>query len=179
LILLDDNYGLDYARGTATRHLKGEYCVFFDNDLLAPDLNPDWLTQELELFKKYPEFGAIALRPQVIVGVNEAEIFNATDAEIAPNQHCGATFLMFKTDLIKEVGWANEFTNRVSDWRLGDLLKAKNLKMGWTRNLYCYHMYQDDNWGYPQEVRHFHHPIYPPPSSYERKVNPQTLKPID
>lgn len=178
LILLDRNYGLEHARNTALRHIHSEYCVFFDNDLLCPDLEPDWLSQELALIKKYPEFGCLALRPQVIVGVNEAEIFK-DGKEVAENNHVGATFMMFRTDLLKEVKWNDDFTNRVADWRMGDLLKAKGLKMGWTRDIYCQHTW-GKNWSYPENVEHFHRPIFPPPENYDniKKVNPITLQPL-
>lgn len=176
LILLDKNYGLEYARNTALRHVHSDYCVFFDNDLLAPKLEPDWLSQEIGLMKKHPEFGCIALRPQIIVGVNEAEIF-AQEGEVVPNNHVGATFMMFPTSLLKEVKWEDTFTNRVADWRLGDLLKEKGLKMGWARNICCYHMYEK-NWGYDEKTPHFHRVIHPPSEAYDREVDMQTMEPL-
>jgi len=175
LILLDRNYGLEYARNTALRHIHSEYCVFFDNDLLVPDLEPDWLSRQLELMKKYPEYGCIALRPQILIGADNNK-FN-TDSEVVENNHVGATFMMFKTEYLKEVGWADEFTNRVADWRLGDILKEKGLKMGWAKDIYCYHMF-GKNWSYPEGVKHFHREIWPPVENYDNiKVDELTLKP--
>ena len=174
LILLDRNYGLEYARNTALRHLHSDYCVFFDNDLLCPKLEPDWLSQELNLMKKYPEFGCIALRPQVLVGAVEQD----ASGEIITNNHVGATFMMFPTNLLKEVGWNNQFTNRVADWRLGDILKVKELKMGWTRDIRCYHIF-GKNWSYAEGIPHFHREIWPPAEYYDNiKVNEDTLEPI-
>ena len=176
LILLDRNYGLEYARNTALRHIHSSYCVFFDNDLLCPDLKPDWLTQELNLIQKYPEYGCIALRPQIAVGADNSK-FN-TDKEIVENNHVGATFMMFKTSLLSEVKWDDTFTNRVADWRLGDLFKEKGIKMGWTRDIYCYHMF-GKNWSYPDNIQHFHREIWPPAEHYDQiKVDPLTLKPL-
>lgn len=176
LILLDRNYGLEYARNTALRHIHSEYCVFFDNDLLVPELEPDWLSRQLELMKKYPEYGCIALRPQIAVGADNSK-FN-TDKEVVENNHVGATFMMFKTEYLKEVGWADEFTNRVADWRLGDILKAKGLKMGWARDIYCHHMF-GKNWSYPQGVKHFHREMWPLAEHYDSiQVDPETLKPL-
>jgi len=176
LILLDRNYGLEYARNTALRHIHSDYCVFFDNDLLVPDLEPDWLAQELKLIKDNPEFGCVALRPQVLVGADNNKF--QTDKEIVENNHVGATFMMLPTELLKEIGWANEFTNRMADHRLGSILKERNLKMGWCRNIFCYHLF-GKNWNYPEEVKHFHREIWPPSEYYDSiKVDEKTLQPL-
>ena len=174
LILLDRNYGLEYARNTALRHIHSKYCVFFDNDLLCPNLTPDWLERQLELMKRHPEYGAIALRPQILVGAVEKD----TSQEVIENNHCGATFLMFPTVLLKEIKWDDQFTNRVADWRYGDLLKAKNLKVGWARDIRCQHIW-GKNWSYPEGVEHFHNPIWPPAEHYDNiKCDPDTFQPI-
>jgi len=172
LILLDRNYGLEFARNIALKLTHSEYCVFFDNDLLCPDLTPDWLSQQLALIKRYPEFDVIALRPQIAVGADNSK-FN-TDKEVVENNHVGATFMMFKTAKLKEVGWDNEFSNRAADLRL----EQKGLKMGWARDIYCQHIW-GKNWSYPEAVEHFHREIYPPPEHYDNiKVDPKTLKPL-
>jgi glycosyltransferase involved in cell wall biosynthesis len=175
IILLDKNYGLEYARNTALRHIHSPYCVFFDNDLLVPNLEPDWLSQQIALIKKYPEYGCIALRPQVLVGAVEQN----PDTEVIENNHVGATFMMFPTVLIKGIGWDDSFTNRVADWRLGDLFKEKGLKMGWARDIRCYHIF-GKNWSYPEGVSHFHREIWPPAEHYDNvKVDPDTLRPLN
>jgi len=174
LLLLDKNYGLEYARNTALRHLHSDYCVFFDNDLLVPNLEPDWLSQLLILMKEHPEYGCIALRPQVLVGAVEKD----TSEEVIENNHVGATFMMFPTTLLKTIGWDDSFTNRVADWRLGDILKEKGLKMGWARDIRCYHIF-GKNWSYPEDVKHFHREIWPPAEHYDNvKVDPDTFEPI-
>lgn len=176
LILLDRNYGLEYARNTALRHLHSQYCVFFDNDLLVPDLEPDWLNRQIALMEKYPQFGCVALRPQVAVGARN-DLWDTSD-EIVENNHVGATFMMFKTQLLKEIKWDDTFTNRVADWRLGDILKEKGLKMGWAKNIRCWHIF-GKNWSYPQGVEHFHREIWPPPEFYDNiKVDPKTFQPL-
>jgi len=176
LIILDRNYGLEYARNTALRHIHSKYCVFFDNDLLAPRLEPDWLSQQIVLMEKYPEYGCLALRPQVLVGA--VEHLEEANEDVIPNNHVGATFMMFPTVLLKEVGWSEDFTNRVADWRLGDILKEKSLKMGWCRNIRCYHIF-GKNWSYPEGVEHFHREIWPPAENYDNiKVDPDTLIPL-
>lgn len=176
LILLDRNYGLEYARNTALRHLHGEYVVYFDNDLLVPLLEPDWLGQHLALSRSHPEFGCIALRPQILVGPSN-DIWD-TEEEVVENNHVGATFMMFKRELIDEIRWDDKFTSRMADWRLGDLLKEKGLKMGWTKDIFCNHIF-GKNWGYPEEVEHFHREIWPPVETYDDiQVDPKTLVPI-
>lgn len=177
LILLDRNYGLEYARNTALRHIHSPECVFFDNDLICPDLSPDWLAQELELKRRHPEYGCIALRPQILIGADNNK-FNVPD-EIVENNHVGATFMMFDTKILSELGWDDIFTNRVADWRLGDLLKDRGLKMGWCKDLFCYHIF-GKNWSYPDDVEHFHREVWPPVECFDNiEVDHKTLRPIN
>lgn len=177
LILLDRNYGLEYARNTALRHLHGEYVVYFDNDLLVPQLEPDWLSSQLDIARRNPAFGCIALRPQILVGPPN-DLWD-TEEEVVEFRHVGATFMMFKRELIDEVRWDDKFTSRMADWRLGDLLKEKGLKMGWAKDIFCHHVF-GKNWSYPEEVEHFHREIWPPAESYDNiEVDPLTLVPVE
>ena len=171
LILLERNYGLEHARAIALTHIQSEYHVYFDNDLVCPQLEPDWLSQEIIMMKKYPEFGALAMRPQVLVGTSLKE-----GSEIAENNHVGATFLIMRTELMKEVGWRTNFTNRHADHYFGGKFAARGLKSGWITNMWCYHFFHE-NWGYDKDVKHYHRDIWPPSEYYDKLVDPYTLIP--
>jgi len=121
---------------------------------------------------KYSDYGAIAMRPQLLVGASLPD----GDSEIVQNNHVGATFLMMRTDLMKEVGWRTSFTSRVSDHYFGGEFAARNFKSGWIRDMYCYHFFHE-NWGYDDKTLHYHREVWPPAESYDRLVDPNTLEP--
>ena len=135
----------------------------------------DWLATEIEMMDKYPEYGAMAMHPQLLVG---AAINMEGDNEIAENNHVGATFLIMRTDLMKEVGWRTNFTNRVADHYFGGKFIAKGFKSGWIKKLWCYHFFHKD-WGYEKGEDHYHRDLWPPSEYYDRLVDPLTLEPKD
>jgi len=174
LVLLEKNYGLEHARAIALTHVHSNYHVYFDNDLVcpAPREGMDWLGTEIGFMEKYQEYGAMAMHPQLLVGASID--LSDTAPEVIQNNHVGATFLIMRTDLMKEVGWRTEFTNRVADWYFGDKFRSKGFKSGWIRDLWCYHFFQKD-WGY-KNVDHFHRDVWPPSEFYDRLVDPYTLE---
>jgi glycosyltransferase involved in cell wall biosynthesis len=193
LVLLEKNYGLEHARAIALAHVSSKYHVYFDNDLVCPaplgiktkmnidneelvlSEKKDWLEIEIDMMEKYPDYGALAMHPQLLVGASID--LSPSAPEVIQNNHVGATFLIMRTDLMKEVGWRTSFTNRVADWYFGDKFKAKGFKSGWIRDLWCYHFFQKD-WGY-KNVDHFHREVWPPSEYYDRLVDPYTLEPKD
>ncbi len=176
LILLGRNYGLEHARQIALTHVQSKYHVYFDNDLVCPDLEPDWLSQEIAMMEKYPDYGAMAMHPQLLVGA--AIDLSPTAPEIIENNHVGATFLIMRTELMKEAGWRTTFTNRVADWYYAGKFHEKGFKSGWIRDLWCYHFFHK-NWGYQENEDHFHRVIWPTSDYFDRLVEPKTLVPMD
>jgi len=177
IIFLKRNYGLEHARAMALVHVQSRYHVYFDNDLVCPLSEPDWLARQIVLMDKHLDFGAMAMRPQVLVGtkINEED-----ECEIVANNHVGATFLIMRTDLMKEIGWRTTFTNRHADpWfaqnfrRLAGEGKGKS---GWVKDMWCYHFFHE-NWGYSKDQPHYHRDVWPTSEHYDRTVDPITLVP--
>jgi GT2 family glycosyltransferase len=177
--LLDKNYGLQAAKNIGMEYVTSKYFVNTDNDCLCPKLNPDWITQLYNLMQSFPDFAAIALRPQTLVGVGP--IFKDAP-EVVSNNVAGGSFRMMRTDLVKKVGgWTDDFENRQEEWNICTKLKNEGYKVGYARDIFCYHMFGTaagglGNWGYAKEINHYHNPkseIYARDSEY----NPETCEP--
>lgn len=56
LVLLDKNYGLEYAKHRAMSFIDSRLFVSTDNDILAYKYEPDWLSQLVDLADRFPEY---------------------------------------------------------------------------------------------------------------------------
>lgn len=145
LILLDENYGLEKAKNIGLQFVKSQRFVDTDNDIIAPRVKPDWLTQLHGLMDEHEEFGAIALRPQILMGVGP--IFK-NGGKVVENNVCGGSLRMMRKDLVK--GWDDIVRNEgrgQEEFDICNKIKSKGFKVGYAKNLWCYHIF-GDNWGY-------------------------------
>jgi GT2 family glycosyltransferase len=157
LICSNENLGLQRAKNVAFEHVTSPLFVDTDNDCLCPDLEPSWL-QKLETYMdKYKDFGAIALRPQVLVGVGP--IFKDAK-EIVENNVVGGSLRIMRRFLVQRVGgWSDDFENRQEEWNICGKIKKEGYKVGYTRDIFTYHMFgEPGTWGYEKGVEHYHNP---------------------
>ena len=176
VILLPKNEGLEKAKMIGMDYVTTDYFVNTDNDILCPLLEPDWLAELKFLMEFHTEFAAIAMRPQILVGVGP--IF-AGAKEVVANNVCGGSLRIMKTSLVKEVGgWRTEgFDNRNEEWHICNKLRAKGWKVGYARDLFCYHLFgAGENWGYPANVEHYHNPSSKQ-FAVDTEYNPITMEP--
>jgi len=61
---LDENLGLPEALNAGMKHVKSEYFITTQDDLIPPELKPCWLERMLHLAKKHPNYGGIFMRIQ-------------------------------------------------------------------------------------------------------------------
>ena len=163
LKLLNKNIGLQAAKNIGLEHVESKYFVDTDNDCLCPSLEPDWLEQLVGLIDVRNNFGAISLRPQVLVGVGP--IFKQAE-EVVENNVAGGSFRIMRTDVVKTLGgWRSDFENRSEEWEISGKLKKAGYKVGYSRDIFTYHMFGEfedkkklgyNNWGYPKDVKHYH-----------------------
>ncbi|MBW1784711.1 MAG: hypothetical protein JRL30_28695 [Deltaproteobacteria bacterium] len=147
-IRLSENRGLEVAKNIGLEKVKSEKFIDTDNDILVPKLDPCWLDQLNALMTMQPEFAAVALRPQILVGVGP--IFNSLQ-NIVENNVVGGSMRMMNTKAVRDAGgWSDVLMeNRKEEWEICGKLKAKGFKVGFARELFCYHMFgEDHNWGY-------------------------------
>lgn len=153
IVNMGSNMGLEKALSAGLNFVDSEYFVTVDNDCLCPDLFPCWLERLESIMNFNPVYDAIALRPQVLIGVGT--IFNTTDL-VVKNNVCGGSFRIMRTKNVKKVGgWTDKFENDGRGNEEHDIcskLRGARGKVGYTRKLFCYHMFGNEGtWGYDKK----------------------------
>ena len=182
LILLEENYGIHMAKNYGLALVRSEpYYIDTDNDLLCAKLEPDWISKLVDLMDRYPKFGAIACRPQVLVGRGGNE-FDVPD-EVVKFNHIGAHLRIMRTEIVQKVGgWEKNWTaNRNhEDTFISTALQNVGYQVGYAKDVRCWHVFQP-NWGYkdiPPE-KHGHRPMWPPSEHWDSiidKFDPETFR---
>lgn len=171
LILLDRNYGLEYAKNTGMRFVSSEpYFVNTDNDLIieSPTDEGDWLHKLVKLMDEHPDFGAIAARPQCLLGV--PDIFKdedhakhlTDDGQVGffygGDGPCGGVYRIMRTEAVKKTNWRDDDSSnsRSEEWRICGELNRQGFKVGYARYVRAYHLFGEGNWGYKKDQPHYH-----------------------
>ena len=174
LILLEENYGIHMAKNYGLSLVRSEpYYIDTDNDLLCPDLRPDWITQLSTLMDKLPNYGAIACRPQVLVGRGGDEFKDVVG--VKEFNHIGAHLRIMRTKAVREVGgWEKTWSaNRNhEDKFIATALQNKGLKVGYAKDIRCWHIF-GENWGYKSIKReeHGHNEMWPPSEHWDTIID--------
>jgi GT2 family glycosyltransferase len=110
--------------------------VFCDDDVLCPDLEPDWLAQGLTAMGQHQSLAMLALRhPGAKVKVYHQ------DTEVAFCKSLGATFLFCRRQFIERNPLPHERGGKA--WPLEPRCKAARAS-GWDigvlKNVFCYHI---------------------------------------
>ena len=175
LILLSENLGLEHARNLLLPLVKSKYVVFTDSDIMPQNSDPDWLSQLIELFERHPEYGAIALRPQAMVASGNPfreydkmkDTEKSKEFEVVPFTAAGYCRISLAEDIKKMGGWRNEFVNKGlghEENYLKDQMKAMDKKVGYSRDIRCWHFFGDHGtWGYHKDLFAGHRDIWPRP----------------
>lgn len=174
LILLEENYGIHMAKNYGLSLVRSTpYYIDTDNDLLCADLKPDWIQQLVTLMDKHPEYGAIACRPQVLVGRGGNEFDNVE--EVKEFNHVGAHLRIMRTEAVKKSGgWEKnwEANRNHEDSFIAAALLSEGYKVGYAKNIRCWHQF-GVNWNYgniPIQV-HGHRDMWPPPEHWDTIIN--------
>jgi len=153
VIFNDKNVGLENAWNQGLELVESPLFVTTDNDCIAPDLDPCWLERLVDLMNNHIEFAAIALRPQVLIGVGN--IFSE-DVEVVENNVCGGSYRIMDLDRVKEVGgWTDKFENNGRGNEEHDVcgkLRNNGYKVGYAKEIFTYHQFGEDNWGYDESI---------------------------
>lgn len=170
LVLLDKNYGLEYAKNLGMNFVESDLFVSTDNDILA---SYGWLTKLQDLMNKYPEYGAIACRPPVLVGTGD--IFGKNPPEVLEFSHVPGYLRLMRTQLTRETGaWNDKRPLRGhEEYWISEKLHNMGWKTGWASYVPCYHLFGDKgDWGYTgmQAEQHGHNPVGGLPRDNEEEV---------
>jgi GT2 family glycosyltransferase len=176
-VKLEENKGLEYAKNIGMQFVDSELFVSTDNDILPYRYSPDWLSQLIDLMTKHPEYGAISLRPQILVGTGN--IFqNHEEEDILEFTHVPGYLRIMRTDLVNKLGaWGDKRPLRGhEEYWISERMRDMGYKVGWAVNVKCWHYFGDQNWGYGdmKVEEHGHTPVSGLPKDdlleIERKV---------
>jgi glycosyltransferase involved in cell wall biosynthesis len=169
---LEDNHGVHWGHNTLLNMVTSEpYYISADNDLIpaSPVDGVDWLARLIHLAQRFPEYGAIACRPHVLIGEG-GNLFNGAP-EIKERGHVGAHLRIMQTQAVRDTGgWQREkrpSRNHEERWICGKLREA-GFVVGYSRDIRCIHLFGDDTlgedpWGYTHGTYHEgHREIWPP-----------------
>jgi GT2 family glycosyltransferase len=172
-VKLDKNYGLEYAKHLGMQFVTSRYFISTDNDILIYKYeNPDWLGRLVNLMDTNAVYGALACRPQILVGTGNL-FAGKEDQEIVEFWRCPGYMRIMRTDWVKGVGgWKDERPLRGhEEYWIGEQFAKQGYKMGWANHVQCWHLFgkeDTDAWGYPKEMtsqEHGHNPVYPMPQN--------------
>jgi len=155
-VKLDSNHGLEYAKNLGMQFVESPMFISTDNDILPYYYeNPDWIKRLIDLMNMYPDYGAIALRPQVLVGTGN--IFDKVVSDITPFGHVPGYCRIMRTDLTKECGaWNDKRPLRGhEEYWISEKMAEKGYKTAFATNLRCWHLFGNENtdkWGYTKSA---------------------------
>lgn len=145
----DENMGLEYAKNYAMRFVESKEFISTDNDILVPKRSgTDWLGKLYFLFLDNPDYGAIALRPQILVGTGD--IFGNNPPQIKEFSHVPGYMRIMNTEMVNKLGaWSDKRPLRGhEEYWISEKIKAEGKKVGWASYINCYHLFGESNWGY-------------------------------
>jgi len=179
LILFGQGRGIHAAKNAGLAQVRSlPYYIDTDNDVLPPDLEPDWIQHLIDLMETHADYGALAMRPQVLVG-ESSERFD--HAGIIEPMHVGAWLRIMSTEAVRQAGgWRKnaEPGRNNEDWWIAARLEELGLRTGCCRDLRCRHLY-GKNFGYPDWFRHGHAEVWPPPEVWDDiPLDPKTWEPL-
>lgn len=149
-VKLDKNYGLEHAKHLGMNFVESELFISTDNDILAPKPKngKDWLQELVDLMKKYPDYGALTCRPQVLVGTGN--IFK--EGDITEFDHVPSYLRIMRTQAARDTGaWSDDRTplRGHEEYWISQRLNDNGWRTGWANNVRCFHMFgENDDWGY-------------------------------
>jgi len=132
-----------FANTEAMKHVKSEFFVTTQDDLIIPFLDPCLLKQMVRLMERHLECGALALRDQEMQRkpIGDEKIFYNIRA-------CPAWFRMQRKSDIESVGGFGE-TRRWEDSEMVKICKSIGKQAGFASNLRCNNLGTAPDRGYP------------------------------
>lgn len=159
-------------------YVESDYFITTNDDIIPPDLDPDWIQQLISLMEKYPEHGGIDCRIQEIPNIN----WNNDHPDLAyPRKSLGGYLRIQRKSDVEKMGGFGDRT--WDDLEFFKRMTSIGKKCAYAKNIWANHMgYNINNKGYG-EFKDY--PLYDKYWSEERykkkpypKINPKTNEPI-
>lgn len=122
--------------------------VFTDDDVLVPDVEPDWIARALEAFQQHPEFGVIALNSPAfnLIRAGGARGKIGTIGQITECKSLPGHMVFMRRKLMEGWHWPHVQGQRMiapgqhfPDSQRCERARQCGLKIGYLTTTYCYH----------------------------------------
>lgn len=146
------NMGIHAVWNVALALATTEYFITTDNDLLAPKLDPDWLSRMIRFMDERPDYGAISMMPHIFIGAVGIEPNDPED--VKERNMCGAVFRIMRRSAVTQAGgWEHKIDPRRNheESTICSRLQGNGYKTGICSRIRAYHNF-GTNWGYPEEI---------------------------
>lgn len=172
------NTGCLYNKGIF--HMMTEctdkYYVVTDNDVYPPKIEPDWLTQMINIMDNNPDVGMLApqLPPQGLQQPFKIE------KDIIRCMAVGNTLKVIRTEAFPIKSYLQSIGTYGDDGMISKMMREEGWTIAFCKDIFCYHAGQCTNWGYTQEQIALdpRKAGYGAPFTYPIK-NPETFEPED
>lgn len=129
------------------------YYVVNDADVFPPKLDPDWLSRMISIMDRRPALGLLAMQlpPQFLQDPK------GHDDEVVYAKAVGNTFKMVRRETVSLVLKSGSIKQGLmkfgDDGILSSAMWLIGGRVGFCRDIWCYHAGQCKNWGYrPEEI---------------------------
>ena len=158
-------------------YVRSDYFITTNDDIIPPDLEPDWIQQLISLMEKYPEHGGIDCRIQEIPNVNWA---NEHPDLSYPRKSLGGYLRIQRKSDVEEMGGFGDRT--WDDIEFFKRMTSIGKKCAYAKHIWANHLgYTVENKGYGTFKDY---PLYNDKfaNRFRRKpdpsINPKTNEPI-
>lgn len=126
---------------------REKYYIVTDNDVLPPELAPDWLSRMVGIMDRHPELAFLApqLPPQ---GLQMPYGFGD---EVVYCKAVGNTLKMVRRDAFPIAEYNNSLNTFGDDGQVCGIISSRGLRSAFCKDIFCWHLGQCDNWGYKKE----------------------------
>lgn len=137
------NKGIFYMMNEST----DKYFVVTDNDVYPPKIEPDWLSQMINIMEDNPNLGMLApqLPPQSL-----QQPYMIED-DIVRCMGVGNTLKIVRREAFPIKSYQQALGAYGDDGMVSNMMREEGWTIAFCRNIFCYHAGQCTNWGYTNE----------------------------
>lgn len=137
LIEMKDNPGICAAYNEAFKYIKSYYFVTTQDDILPPNLKPDWIERMISLLRRNKDYGAVAMRVAKMINIKFDPNKEINDAKRAC---CAYLRISKKSVVAKNDPPFGEKRGNTDDIEFKKLMARFGLKAGFATNIWAHHI---------------------------------------
>jgi len=181
LVEITEPQGLCHAYNEGFKLVRSKYFITTQDDILPPDLKPDWFIQMKDLLDRHSEYGAIAMRVGRMINIKFRGEHEICDAR----RSCCAYFRIHKKSVVAKNNPYpfGERRGLTDDIEFKKLMQRIGLKAGFSKFIWANHIghSQVENKGYGKFTNYLGYNKARNDAKIRKpypKINPKTNVPI-